>query len=57
MRAAGYNERDFNQAGHEKWTRARSHREYAATFGVRAPEDPKHLVARDNKPLACLFQR
>ena len=55
MRNAGYNARDFNQAGFEKWVRVRSHQEYQDTFGVRAPEDPDYRVADDNKPLTCLF--
>ena len=57
MREAGYHARDFNEAGFEKWVRVRSYKEYSDTFGVRAPEDPNHVAAVDNKPLTCLFDR
>ena len=57
MRRAGYTERDFNEEGFNEWTRVRSHDEYDDTFGVRAPEDPDHVAAVDNKPLSCLFDR
>ena len=57
LKKAGYTERDFNEAGFEKWTRKRSYEEYSDTFGVRAPEDPLHRAADHNKPLSCLFDQ
>ena len=37
---AGYTERDFNEAGFEKWVRARANREYFDTIGVRGRRIP-----------------
>ena len=57
MRKAGYTARDFNEAGFEKWTRVRSYDEYNDAFGVRAPEDPEHRAADDNKQASVVSLR
>lgn len=55
IKAAGYNERDINEAGFEAWTVERANEEYLATFGVRSPYDPRYRASQHNKPLSCLL--
>ena len=55
IKAAGYGESDINKDGFEEWTVERANNEYAATFGVRSPYDPRHDPAKHNKPLSCLL--